>query len=69
MPKKKKRATYAPDPGGTKDDLTRKDVKAIKELLHYSWVDIGYRYTGLTKKEKEVIDRKTFDRLKKWIGD
>lgn len=61
--------TSARDPGGTKYDLTKKDVKAIKELLHASWVDIGYTYKGLTPTEKKVIDRKTFARLKKWIGD
>lgn len=69
MPKKKGPTIPGPDRGGTKEDLTKKDVRAIKELLHNSWVDIGYKYDGLTENEKKVIDRKTFERLNKWIGD
>lgn len=64
----KRRLPYT-DPGGTKDDLNEKDVRAIKELLHYSWRDIRYAYKGLTSGEKKAVDRATFKRLKKWIGD
>jgi hypothetical protein len=60
---------FGEDLGGTKDDLNEKDVRAIKELLHSSWVDIEYKYKGLTATEKKAVDKKTFDRLKKWIGD
>ena len=45
------------------------ELEALKRLLHYSWEDIVYKYSGLTSGEKEAIGREEFETLKKWIND
>lgn len=44
------------------------ELKALKNLLTYSWRDIGYEYDGLTPQEKRAIGPEEFAVLKKWIG-
>jgi hypothetical protein len=43
-------------------------LDAVKALLHYSWKDIDYRYSGLTEEERSYVTPEQFELLTRWIG-